>query len=339
MNKTSDRYEHHLSNFQKKLDDAFKNTKKNPMFSLGHNLYLNDGRTPLFQMQGLARIEKKAGKNKKKAELWLSHAKELEDALGKYDYWMAMIENNKRWKFPAQIDRYFHSQAAYALGILEERMIKLGWIEKDYHGTRLSEEGLRQFKKSLKKADWYGASKEQRKLLELYRDEAMEIHDKIIKKELDLNHVEFGIHEFRRNVRWLGIYASALLGKVRLDKSTGKEPMKKFVNTKRSSIKHNQLPVNQSQESPVLFLPGGFYAMSDLIARIGDIKDPGLATEEMTQIGKMFGLSPATVKKHLGKDYMSHNSVIKQAKDIIHLYVVKENLFAHLADHFNKQIK
>jgi len=79
--------------------------------------------------------------------------------------------------------------------------------------------------------------------------------------------------------------------------------------------------------------------MSDLIARIGDIKDPGLATEEMTQIGKMFGLSPATVKKHLGKDYMSHNSVIKQAKDIIHLYVVKENLFAHLADHFNKQIK
>ena len=85
MNNTSDRYEHHLNNFQKKLDDAFKRTKKDPLVSLGHHLYMNDGRTPLFQLQGLARIEKKAGKNKKKAELWLSHDKKLEDALGKYD--------------------------------------------------------------------------------------------------------------------------------------------------------------------------------------------------------------------------------------------------------------
>jgi hypothetical protein len=339
MNNPKDRYEHHLNSFQKKLTESFRQHKKSPLSSLAERLYLNDGRTPLFQLQGLARIEKKSGKNKGKAEDWLLHAKELEDGIGKYDYWMAMIESNKKWKFPAEIDRYFHLQAAYALGVLEERMIKLGWMEKDYHGTRISDEGLRQFKKALKKADWYNPSKERKKLLELYRDEAMEIHNKIVKKELDLNHVEFGIHEFRRNVRWLGIYASALMGKIQLDKTTGKEPLKKFVTAKRANVPHNKLPLNNQQESPVLFIPGGFYAMSELIAGIGDIKDPGLATEEMMQIGKMFGMSPTAIKTRLGKDYFPHHRVVKEAKQLIHNYVINENLFAHIADHFDKQLK
>ena len=340
MNKPVDRFNHHLGAFENKLKEALEAYAGNPIPGLGDHLYNLDARTPLFQLQGLARIEKKAGKDKDKAEEWLLHAKELEDAIGKYDYWVAMIQNNKRWKFPERIERYFKMQAAQALGVLDERLLKLGWIEKDYTGAvRFSDEGVKRFRKSLKKADFHGSCKERKKLLELYRDEANEIHQKVVNKELDLDHVEFGIHEFRRNTRWLGIYASALLGKVRIDQSTGQEALKHFVTPARSSIRHNQLPQNESQEDPLFFLPGGFYAMSDLIAGIGDIKDPGLATEEMMRIGKLFGLTPAAIRKHLGKDYYPHAKVIKDAKAMIRNYVQKENVFSHIAEHFDKQIK
>ena len=61
----------------------------------------------MFQLQGLARIDAKISMHKELAESWLDQFKEIEDALGKYDYWITMIENNQKWKFPSQINTYF----------------------------------------------------------------------------------------------------------------------------------------------------------------------------------------------------------------------------------------
>jgi hypothetical protein len=339
MNKQADRYLHHLERFKAAMDKALAAHRKNPLEPVGHHLYLADGRTPMFQLQGLARIEKKAGRNPDIAEGWLYHAKEIEDGLGKYDYWMAMIESNRLWKFPDPIDNHFRSQASQALGVLEERLQKLGWLDRDHNGIRSSDRGMRDFRRSLKKARWSGQKKERKQLLALLRDESMEIHYKITRKELDLDHVELGIHEFRRNTRWLGIYSSALMGKVRLDRSKGIEPLSHFVTADRVSYKHNKLPFNDAQKDPVHFLPGAFYAMSDLIAGIGDIKDPGLATEEMMHLGKLFGLSTSTIKRHLGRDHYPHEKVVKDAKTMIIQFVERERVYEEMAAHFDKQLK
>ena len=60
--------------------------------------------------------------------------------------------------------------------------------------------------------DWIKEEKETKKLTKFFRDEASSLHEKIVSGEIDLNHIEDGIHELRRKLRWLGIYSSALLG-------------------------------------------------------------------------------------------------------------------------------
>jgi hypothetical protein len=339
MNNPNLRFNHHLDDFNSKFKKSFTVYEKNNLSPIGHNLYEVGARTPLFQLQGLARIEKKVGKNKDAAEQWLLQLKDLEDGIGKYDYWRVMMANNKRWKFPKEIQNYFEFQAAYELGVLEERLSKYGWIEKDYTGVKLAGIGYNKLAKSFKKGDWYSSEKEKRKLASLFMNESIEIHDKIDKKELDLNNVELGIHEFRRNVRWIGIYSSALLGKARIEKYHYSQPLKKFVSSEKEKISFNKLPINAKQKDPLYILPGAFYAMSDLIFKIGEIKDLGLATEEMTKIGKMYNLSTATIKKHLGNEYCTHSKVVSEAKKLINDYVLNENLFKHMAEHFYKQTK
>ena len=46
------------------------------------------------------------------------------------------------------------------------------------------------------------------------------IHNKLVNNKLNLNDLENGIHEFRRKLRWVGIYSSALNGKLVIDSNT-----------------------------------------------------------------------------------------------------------------------
>lgn len=332
------RYQHHLKKFNEIVSTTLSQDKPGHL-AAPHYLYKADGRTPFFQLQGLSRIDSKISKHKDLAEGWLNSYKEIEDAFGKYDYWWVMAENNKAWKFPQEIQNYFVNQAFFNLGVLETKLIQQGWVTKAGEKYSPSEKAVKDFKKSAKKADWYSSAKEREKLLKFFRDEAIEIHDKLASKEIDLNLVEEGIHEFRRKARWMGIYSSALLGKVAIGKPAPNDPMKEYVTPKNQEIKFNQLPQNKDEKDLIYFLPGGFYAMSELIKGIGDVKDPALSTEEMQKTGKLFGLTESQLKKHLGKDYKPHNIAVPQAKKMIHEMVIKKRLFQHIADYFDKQLK
>lgn len=336
-NKPQERYYFHLNSFDEKLNKALDANKKNPLLSLGHFLYISDARTPFFQLQGLARIEDKSGKNDNLGLDWLNQFKKIEDALGKYDYWITMIKNNERWKFPKEIENYFHQQANFYLGVLEERLINQGWIIRDLTGYKKSDNAMSNFKNQIKNAEWYKPEKESKKLARLLRDEAQEIHDKICEKEIDIDHIELGIHEFRRKIRWLGIYSSALLGKVKLSNNNASDPLKIYITKTNQDFKFNQLPTSNGIENTVSFLRGGFYAMSDIIKIIGDIKDPGLATEEMLNIGSLFGLSKDQIANHLGNEYYPHDKVVDDAKEHIEKLIFTENTLQYIADHFDKQ--
>lgn len=338
MNKSANRFKKHLKSFEAKLKESISQANKDKTQKLGKFLHENDGRTPMFQLQGLARIETKIGKNKVQAAAWLNEFKFIEDAIGKYDYWNAWKEKNKAWNFPETISNHFEKEALFAAGILEEGLARSGWIEKSHEGIKYSDKAIKKLIKSIKNADFFSPAKEKKKLLQLFRDEAMEIHNKVKSKEIDLRKLEEGIHEFRRKMRWLGIYSSSLSGKVRLAEGKKSEPLAKYLTNQNESVKFNQLPFKKDQKEPVYFLRGGFYAMSQLISEIGDIKDPGLATEEMMALGKKFGLKSETVKKHLGKDFYDHKNVVKDAGAVINNYLFKENILSHIADYFDNQL-
>lgn len=336
-NHPPERYFVHLEKFTDKLQNSVQQQLSQSSYPLGKLIYHNDGRTPFFQLQGLARIEVKAGKNRKQAEGWLIEFKKIEDALGKYDYWHTMKEKNSVWKFPAEVEQFFEQQAHFHLGVLEERLISQGWITHNNDGYQYSEKAIKHYKKNMKNQEWYNPIKESKKLAKLLRDEAYEIHEKITNKSIDLNELESGVHEFRRKLRWLGIYSSCLMGKIQFSNAEQSEKLSHYITNERKSYKFNQLPSSKKIESPVSFLRGGFYAMSEIISAIGDIKDPGLATEEMLKVGQLFGINKVKVIELLGNDYYPHDKVIKDAKEIIEKYLFKELILIHIADHFDKQ--
>jgi hypothetical protein len=333
------RYLYHLRRFKRAMDGSKKQYLENSLIHPGHVVYQLDGRTPYFQLQGLARIDSKISKHPELGEQWLEDFKDIEDALGKYDYWLVALESNRKWKFGKDADRYMRDQMLIQLGVLESALVRHGWLLKTPTSFEFTDKPISDFEALSEEAKWYKPAKEKQKLLKFFRDEAMEIDEKLRSGEIDLNLVEEGIHEFRRKLRWLGIYSSALNGKVAIDKLKTFNGLAKYEKPEYASSKFNQLPKNSSESELIYFLPGGFFAMSELIRAIGDIKDPALATEEMERIGKIFGIKSAEVKRKLGADYLSHKDSVAKAKQIIESMVIKDEFLRHVANHFDKQLK
>ena len=167
----------------------------------------------------------------------------------------------------------------------------------------------------------------------------MNLNQKIESEEIDLNLLEEGIHEFRRKLRWIGIYTSALRGKVLIATPEKGDALSKYVTKQNTEISFNIIQLNPDEKEMIKFLPGGYYAMSELINKIGDIKDTGICSVEMLAVGKMFGLSPIKIQKLLGDDYLSHTNVVKSNKALIVNYVKKEKILLHMADYLDSQIK
>ena len=164
------------------------------------------------------------------------------------------------------------------------------------------------------------------------------IHNKLVNNKLNLNDLENGIHEFRRKLRWVGIYSSALNGKVVIDGNTKDKVLKKYITNENKKNKFNILPVNKGINYKLNFLPGGYYAMSELIAKIGIIKDKGLISEEIIKIGNWINVPKGKIKKRLSTEYKSLTEVRSEAKYLIDTYIIKENILMHIANHFKNQL-
>jgi len=135
----------------------------------------------------------------------------------------------------------------------------------------------------------------------------------------------------------LGIYSSSLCGKVIINEQKKSDALFSYVTDFNRNFVFNKLPENSQETDNVYFLQGGFYAMSELIKKIGDLKDLGLSTEEMTKIGTKFGMNPDEIRQKLGKDYMEHSELVGKAKEIVNHYLFQEKILIHIAEFFENQ--
>ena len=156
-------------------------------------------------------------------------------------------------------------------------------------------------------------------------------------KQIDLNDVEHGIHELRRKLRWIAIYSSCLLGKVKIEKNEKSDSLKIYVTKENINNKFNNLS-KFKVDSPLYFTQGGFYAMNILIADIGDIKDKALTTEEFIQIGAWFKVPKNKIANVLGKDFISEIKVLNKTKELVNNFIVKEAILNNIVIHFENQI-
>lgn len=268
MKNGNKRFEYFLSQLETLLLKSEK--QKNPALWL----YQNNARTPLFMLEGLAKLY--AGiHNKKKFTKLKSHFKLLEDGIGAIDYYdcfaKEFITNSK---IPKEITNYIQAQSREKIQSLNEILQEKKWI-----GNKNSR--INKIRKKILTADWQNEEKEVESIRKFYINSIHNILDFVQHKNFCFENVESDVHEFRRKLRWLSIYPQALQGAMQLnevEKTTAKY-LKKYLTQEITKSPYNVMPDAASLKHFLLLSKKRFYALSWMIAELGKLKDSGLKVE------------------------------------------------------------
>ena len=264
------RFEYHLNQLQQLISKSAK--QKNPALWL----YQNNARTPLFMLEGLAKMY--AGiHNKKKFSKIKEHVKLLEDAIGQIDYYDSFAKEfvaNK--KIPAAITNYLQAQSREKIQSLNEILHENNWLGDDANR-------IEKIRKKLSEADWQDEKEEIKSIHQFYISAINKILEFINEKGFQFTNVENDLHEFRRMIRWLSIYPQALRGCIQLStaktKTATPKYLAKYLTKSVKTSPYNILPDAADQKHFLLFNKNRFYALSWLIGELGNLKDSGLKVE------------------------------------------------------------
>ncbi|MBL7693654.1 MAG: hypothetical protein JNK91_02350 [Ferruginibacter sp.] len=319
MKKGQARFDLFLAQLQTLLDKAAK--QKNPALWL----YQNNARTPLFMLEGLAKLY--AGiHNKKKFIKIKAHFKLLEDAIGQIDYYDAFAKEfagNK--KIPATVVSYLQAQAREKIQSLNEIL-----TEKDWIGSGKSR--IEKIRKKLKKADWLDEQKDVEGIRDFYFSSINGILEFSNQKNFHFENVEKDVHELRRMLRWLSIYPQALKGCIQLSQSK-KSPayLSKYLTKAITGSPYNVMPDAGDLRYFLLLDKNRFYALSWMISELGNLKDSGLRLEVIKEALIQSGSTDekaALIKARsfLGNRQLTEQQVLDQAEAILKTFCKEQNL-------------
>ena len=258
------RFEHFLGLLQDLLSRSSK--QKNP----GLWLYQNNVRTPLFMLEGLAKLY--AGIHHKKRFVKLDQQfKLLEDILGAIDYYDVFAKEfagNK--KIPVPVTAYMQAQTREKIQQLNEVLIEQKWL-----GT--INDRIKRIRKKLADTNWMDEKKEIMAIDGFYRNSIKTIVDFGSRSDFHFSNVESDIHELRRKLRWLSIYLQALRGSIQLSLSKSQPKyLKKYLVNEIITSPFNIMPDASDNRHFLLLEKNHFYALSWMVAELGKIKDNGL---------------------------------------------------------------
>ncbi len=318
------RFDFYLTQLQALIVKSSK--QKNPALWL----YQNNARTPLFMLEGLAKLY--AGiHNKKKFTKIKAHFKSLEDALGQIDYYDAFAKEfaaNK--KIPKAITAYLQAQAREKIQSLNEILAEKDWLGSD-------KSRIEKIIKKLKKADWQEEKDDVKSIHDFYVKTINSILEFINQKDFHFENVEKDLHELRRMIRWLSIYPQALRGCIQLSQ-TQKSPvyLSKYLTKEITGSPYNNMPDAAGCNYFLLLDKNRFYALSWMIAESGKLKDNGLRLEVVKEAILQTAAAKekeamTRAKAYFGKDQLSIQQVLDKAEELFKTFCKEKNLESLIA--------
>lgn len=314
------RFEYFLNQLQELIDKSSK--QKNPALWL----YQNNARTALFMLEGLAKMY--AGiHNKKKFSKIKEHVKLLEDAIGQIDYYDSFAKEfvaNK--KIPAVITNYLQAQSREKIQSLNEILHENNWLGDEA-------DRIEKIRKKLDEADWQDEKEDIKSINQYYITAINKILEFINEKNFQFTHVENDLHEFRRMIRWLSIYPQALRGCIQLGESSVAKPkyLTKYLTKEITGSAYNKMPDAGGQKHFLLFDQNRFYALSWMIAELGNLKDSGLKVEvikeALLQTSKTNEKDAlALAYKLAGTGYKTLEQILEASEKITKIFCKEKNL-------------
>lgn len=314
------RFDFFLNQLQALLVKSSK--QKNPALWL----YQHNARTPLFMLEGLAKLYGGIH-NKKKFGKLKAHFKLLEDTIGQIDYYDSFAKaflGNK--KIPATITNYLQAQSREKIQSLNEILNEKEWLGND--NARMEK-----IRKKLAKSDWQNEKEDIESIYQFYITTINQVLEFINQKDFHFTNVEKDVHEFRRMIRWLSIYPQALRGSIQLSKPKTAAPkyLTKYLTKEITGSPYNTMPDAADQKYFLLLDKNRFYALSWLIAELGNLKDTGLKVEVIKEA--ILQTSKTSEKDALAKAYnltgpkqMTIQQVLDTAENSCKIYCKEKNL-------------
>ncbi|MGB4845272.1 MAG: hypothetical protein WBP16_12470 [Ferruginibacter sp.] len=314
------RFEYFLNQLQELITQASR--QKNPALWL----YSNNARTALFMLEALAKMY--AGiHNKKKFTKLKDRFKQLEDAIGAIDYYDSFAKefiSNK--KVPKPVTAYLQAQSREKVQSLNEILKEKKWLSDG--NIR-----MKKIRKRLAKADWLAEKEDMESIRSYYITAINKILEFINEKDFHFTNVEDDVHEFRRKIRWLSIYPQALRGGIQLSESKTAMPkyLSKYLTKEITGSKYNVMPDAGTQKQFLLLEKNRFYALSWMIAELGNLKDNGLKVEaikeailQTSETNEKSALTQAY--KLAGPKQITIQQVLDTAENLCKTYCKEKNL-------------
>lgn len=288
-------------------------------------LYNNKARTPLFMLEALTRIHQKAFDEKIFLK-WNKRFKKLEDLFGVMDEYIVLEQDlKKNKKVNKETLKYFLVHAANYTKKCNERLLVKDWLNQKMLAF---DEQLNKYKVEYNH-EYCDA------LQFALTDEVDAILYFLLKTDYQFARIE-QVHEVRRKLRWLSIYATAMRGLIQLKKSEkrSKTTINYFTKDILSSP-YNKIEAKPKNANVILYDRDSFFALSWLINELGKIKDTGIRMEELRDA--VYILENVTQEQAKGKAISMLNmkssvesDLLEQSSKIIRTAIEKDKILDKL---------
>lgn len=290
-----------------KLEQLLLNASKqdDPAFWL----YQNGARTPLFMLEGLAKLYGGLH-NKNRFSKLEEQFKLLEDGIGAIDHYDAFAkEFAADPNIPAEAAQFVQTKRDEKAAALNRLLKQKKWLGD-------SPKRLVKIRKKLRKADWLNDDAEVKAIEAYYRNSIEKINDFADQYKNGFTELETQVHELRRKLRWLSIYPQALQGAIQLTETASKdEKIKKYLTPEVVNSPFNKMPDAGANRHLLTLKKDYFLALSWMIAELGKLKDEGL---------RFFTLTEAS--KTSSSDAKNDAAILSKASDITQTFFGEKNL-------------
>ena len=250
MKNGPERFEYYLVQIEKLLRQA--SVQDDP----GLWLYENNARTPLFMLEGLAKLYSGLH-DKKRFEKIEAHFKLLEDTLGAIDYYDTFAKQFSTDKnVSAATAKIIAGKATEKTDLLNSILKKKGWLGK-------KPDRVGKIRKRLGEMNWFGPKPEVKAIEKFYQSNINKIDAFAAQYRSGFTSLESQVHELRRKLRWLSIYPQALQGCVQLDKKPSNDKnVSKYLTPEIVNSPFNKLPPIDSNTFVLRLNRDYFFALS-----------------------------------------------------------------------------
>ncbi len=296
-----------------------------------HAYYLAGARNNFFRLEAFCRIYREITSDDFYNEYYQVF-KKAEDALGRYDHHYQLLEDVKKYggKWPSGLLRIFEKNHDSSAIETESWLKKEGWLDPEPLQ-------LVKFSDLLNKSSGMECEKYKSGFGAFLLKAIKKITKEYGEGKINLNHLEDGIHELRRNIRWISIYTKVCSGMIQL---SGDEIPDSFPPeyVTRNIMQSGFMKMDKAMKGikPICIRTAHFAALSWMIDFLGKLKDAGIRSEACIPAFGKAGITDLkkinSYLKDIRFDNISPQEIPSLAKEKLNLFFNEHRILQQIAD-------